>query len=146
MNKVKTYKSDAFAAIHDTMSGMYDAGVIDKKTMREFDEACLTPVHTFSATDIKALREREEVSQRVFALYMNVSKDSVTQWERGIKKPRWPNAETPFSCEAESALGDHLIADGFVCFRKTVIPESSEFHPCFIIVNICHKLPIRYPL
>lgn len=88
--KVITYKSDAFVAIHDTMSGMYDAGVIDKKTMREFDEACLTPVHAFSATDIKALREREEVSQRVFALYMNVSKDSVTQWERGIKKPAGP--------------------------------------------------------
>ena len=72
------------------MAGMYDAGVIDKKTMREFDEACLTPVHAFSAPDIKALREREEVSQRVFALYMNVSKDSVSQWERGLKKPAGP--------------------------------------------------------
>ncbi len=81
------YKSDAYAAIHETMAGMSDAGVIDKKTMREFDEACLTPVHAFSAPDIKALREREEVSQRVFALYMNVSKDSVSQWERGLKKP-----------------------------------------------------------
>ena len=70
MNKVKTYKSDAFAAIHETMSGMYDAGVIDKKTMRQFDEGCLTPVHAFSATEIKALREREEVSQTVFALYI----------------------------------------------------------------------------
>ena len=90
MNKVKTYKSDAFAAIHETMSGMYDAGVIDKKTMRQFDEGCLTPVHAFSATEIKALREREEVSQTVFALYMNVSKDSVSQWERGIKKPAGP--------------------------------------------------------
>ncbi len=72
------------------MAGMYDAGVIDKKTMREFDEACLTSVHAFSAPDIKALREREEVSQRVFALYMNVSKDSVIQWERGLKKPAGP--------------------------------------------------------
>jgi len=66
MNTVKTYKSDAFAAIHKTMSGMYDAGVIDKKTMHRFDEACLTPVHAFTATEIKALREREEVSQSVF--------------------------------------------------------------------------------
>lgn len=90
MKTTKTYKSDAFAAIHETMSGMYDAGVIDKKTMRQFDEACLTPVHEFSATEIKALREREEVSQTVFALYMNVSKDSVSQWERGLKKPAGP--------------------------------------------------------
>ena len=58
--------------------------------LRQFDEGCLTPVHAFSATEIKALREREEVSQTVFALYMNVSKDSVSQWERGIKKPAGP--------------------------------------------------------
>ena len=72
MNKVKTYKSDAFAAIHETMSGIYDAGVIDKKTMRQFDEACLTPIHALSANEIKALREHEEVSQTVFALYMKL--------------------------------------------------------------------------
>ena len=30
------------------------------------------------------------VSQTVFALYMNVSKDSVSQWEREIKKPAGP--------------------------------------------------------
>ena len=88
MNKVKTYKSDAFAAIHETMSGMYDAGVIDKKTMRQFDEACLTPVQAFSPTEIKALREREEVSQTVFALYMNVSKDSVASGNGESKSPQ----------------------------------------------------------
>ncbi|NMW21619.1 MAG: DNA-binding transcriptional regulator [Chlorobiaceae bacterium] len=87
MNKIKTYKSDAFSAIHETMAGMYEAGVIDKKTMREFDEACLTPIHNFSASEIIALREREEVSQMVFARYLNVSKESVSQWERGKKKP-----------------------------------------------------------
>ncbi|WP_235923325.1 helix-turn-helix domain-containing protein [Candidatus Chlorobium masyuteum] len=50
----------------------------------------ITPIHEFSATEIKALREREEVSQTVFALYMNVSKDSVSQWERGLKKQAGP--------------------------------------------------------
>ena len=40
--------------------------------MRQFDEACLTPIHAFSATEIKALREHEEVSQTVFALYMKL--------------------------------------------------------------------------
>ena len=87
MNRNRTYKSEAFAAIHETMSGMHEAGVIDKKTMHEFDKSCLTPVQEFSAADIKALREREAVSQTVFAIYMNVSKESVSQWERGQKKP-----------------------------------------------------------
>ena len=85
MAKSKTYKNDVLAAIHETVSGYYDAGVIDKQTMRHFDETCLTPVHEFTAEEIRALREREQVSQTVFANHLNVTKDSVSQWERGVK-------------------------------------------------------------
>jgi hypothetical protein len=38
----KTYRSDALAAIHETASDLYDAGVMDKRTLREFDELCLS--------------------------------------------------------------------------------------------------------
>lgn len=85
--KNKTYKSDIKAAIHQTASDLYDAGLIDKQTMHRFDASCLTPVHDFTGEEIRALREREEVSQTVFAHYLNVSKDSVSQWERGEKHP-----------------------------------------------------------
>src|ERR1041385_4102528 len=87
MTENKTYKSDALAAIHETVSDYYAAGVIDKHTMREFDDACLTPVREFTAEEIQALRKREQVSQAVFARYLNVSKDAVSQWERGAKRP-----------------------------------------------------------
>jgi putative transcriptional regulator len=87
MTKARTYKSEALAAIHETVSDMFKAGVIDKQTMRRFDESCLTPVHEFSAAEIRAIREREGVSQTVFAHYLNVTKESVSQWERGRKKP-----------------------------------------------------------
>jgi putative transcriptional regulator len=87
MSKARSYKSDVKAAIHETASDLYDAGLIDKQTMRRFDASCLTSVHEFTGEEIKALREREEVSQSVFALYLNVSKDSVSQWERGEKHP-----------------------------------------------------------
>ncbi len=87
MTKARTYKSEALAAIHETVSDMFKAGVIDKQTMRRFDESCLTPVHEFSAAEIRAIREREGVSQTVFAHYLNVTKESVSQWERGQKKP-----------------------------------------------------------
>ena len=40
---------------------------------------------------IRALREREEVSQSVFARYLNVTKDYVSKWERGEKKPAGPS-------------------------------------------------------
>lgn len=79
------------AAIHETAVGMHKAGVIDKQTLREFDEGCLTPIHDFSPEEIRALREREEVSQTVFARYIGVTKDSISQWERGEKRPAGPS-------------------------------------------------------
>ena len=36
----KKYRSDAMAAIHETMAALHDVGAIDKKTMRRFDSAC----------------------------------------------------------------------------------------------------------
>jgi putative transcriptional regulator len=45
---VKRYKSEAFAAIHETMEVLHEIGAVDKKTMHEFDEACLMPVRVLS--------------------------------------------------------------------------------------------------
>lgn len=87
MTRKRIYKSDVHAAIHETAEGMLGAGLIDKRTMREFDEASLTPMHEFNPREIRALREREEVSQTVFARYLGVTKNSISQWERGEKKP-----------------------------------------------------------
>lgn len=86
----KKYRSDAFAAIHETMEGLRDIAAIDKQTMREFDEACLTPVHVLAPEEIKEIRLREHISQPVFARYLNVSKNLVSDWERGVKKPGGP--------------------------------------------------------
>jgi putative transcriptional regulator len=58
--------------------------------MREFDDACLTPVHPFTPEVIRAIREKEHLSQPVFARYLNVSKNLVSDWERGVKKPGGP--------------------------------------------------------
>ncbi len=83
-----TYKSNAMAAVHESMQGLLEAGAIGKKTMRKFDEMCLTPVRDFTAEDIRRLRAREGLSQPVFARYLNVTKSLVSQWERGEKHPR----------------------------------------------------------
>jgi putative transcriptional regulator len=91
MSKTKTYKSEALAAIRETASDLFEAGLIDKTTMRRFDESCLTPVRAFTPEEIRALREREQVSQVVFAHHLNVSKESVSQWERGAKRPAGPS-------------------------------------------------------
>ena len=87
---VKKYRSEAFAAIHETMEALHEVGAIDKQTLREFDEVCLTPVHALSPEQIKSIRSREHLSQSVFARYLNVSKNLVSDWERGVKKPGGP--------------------------------------------------------
>ncbi|GAA3897224.1 DNA-binding transcriptional regulator [Halomonas cibimaris] len=86
----KQYRSDAFAAIHETMEALQEVGAISKRTMRDFDESCLTPVTPLSPDEIRALREQEHLSQPVFARYLNVSKNLVSDWERGIKRPGGP--------------------------------------------------------
>jgi putative transcriptional regulator len=84
---IKKYRSDAMAAIHEMMEDLHQGGVVDKQTMRRFDEACLTPIRPLKPEEIKAIREREQVSQTVFANYLNVTSSLVSKWERGEKRP-----------------------------------------------------------
>ena len=84
----KQYKSEALAAAHEAALGLAEAGLMSKRTMRRFDEMCLTPVREMTPEDIRALRLREQASQAVFARYLNVTKGLVSQWERGEKRPR----------------------------------------------------------
>ncbi len=86
----KIYKSEVLASIHDMMEGFYEVGAIDKRTMREFDESCLIAAPVLGPEEIRAIRESEAVSQPVFARYLNVSKNLVSEWERGVKRPGGP--------------------------------------------------------
>ena len=84
----KRYGSAVLASVHETALGMKEAGVMSKRTMKAFNEMCLTPVDDMGAEDIRALRLRENASQAVFARYLNVTTGLVSQWERGEKRPR----------------------------------------------------------
>jgi putative transcriptional regulator len=79
------------ASVHKTAAGLHKAGLVDKATMREFDVLRLTPIKPLTPEEIRALREREQVSQPVFAYYLNVRKDAVSKWERGEKRPDGPS-------------------------------------------------------
>ncbi len=87
---VKSYRSEMAAAVHQTVEDIHEVGLVDKQTMREFNDSCLAPVAALPPEEIKALREREQVSQPVFARYLNVSKNLVSDWERGVKRPGGP--------------------------------------------------------
>ena len=84
----KKYRSPVFAAIHETAEDLHDAGVMDKMTMRHFDEMCLTPVKPLTPRQIARIREQEQASQAVFARHLGVSVNLISQWERGEKKPQ----------------------------------------------------------
>ncbi len=86
MNKT-SYKSDAFAAIHASAKALHKVGAIDKATMRDFDASCLSMPPAFSPEDIQQLRETNNVSQPVFARYLNTSESTIEKWETGAKRP-----------------------------------------------------------
>lgn len=75
-------------AMHETAQGLTAAGVMDVQTMREFDALCLPEVEHYDAARIKAIREKERVSQAVFAAYLNTSPSTVRAWEQGGKSPK----------------------------------------------------------
>ena len=83
----KRKPNNILEVVHETARGLHKSGLMDAKTMAEFDALCLPPVKKFSASDIKKLRKRFGVSQPVFAAYLNTSSNTLKQWEQGVRKP-----------------------------------------------------------
>ncbi len=82
------YKSEVFENVHESASALFRIGAIGKATMKDFDERCLASVpESMTPKQIKRVRESLNVSQPVFAQYLNTSASTVTQWETGAKKP-----------------------------------------------------------
>jgi hypothetical protein len=63
----------------------------------------IAPIHEFSATEIKALRECEEVSQTVFALHECEQRFSQPMGTRTQKTGR-PKTQAPLSNKTEGAV------------------------------------------
>ncbi len=70
-------------------SQMLRAGVNAKPLRLDtFDLNSLTP--ELAPEAIRALREREGTSQAVLARYLGVATVTLSQWERGIRRPEGP--------------------------------------------------------
>lgn len=87
MTTTRSYKSEAMEAILSSAQALFDVGAIDKTTLRHFDESCIACISKIAPTQIKELREKNHVSQPVFARYLNTSKSTVQKWESGTKRP-----------------------------------------------------------
>ncbi|SUG63556.1 DNA-binding protein [Salmonella enterica subsp. enterica] len=67
MSAKTKFKSPAFEPIHSAASGLFSVDAIPQETMRSFDTACLSSIKDLQPLEIKALREKLNVSQPVFA-------------------------------------------------------------------------------
>lgn len=74
----KRYKSDAFAAIHDSAKGLHEAGAISAAKMRKFDKACLS-----GATSTPAVLHPRTSK----AMSFHVFKDEGGQWRWRLQSP-----------------------------------------------------------
>ena len=86
MNKTKN--SRLLTTIHADAKSLYDAGILDAKTMRNLDSLCLPKIKSLTPRQIKQLRLKNKASQSVFAKYLNLSVSTVYQWEKGAKYPQ----------------------------------------------------------
>ena len=84
----KQYKSEALAATHEAALELAETGLMSKRTMRAFDEMCLTPVEEMAPEEIRAPWLRENASQAVLARHLTVTTGLVSQGERSEKRPR----------------------------------------------------------
>jgi putative transcriptional regulator len=81
------FKSDISEAIHSSAAMLHKVGALDKATMRDFDARHLIVLTEIQPAQIKQLREANNVSQPVFARYLNTSESTVEKWETGAKRP-----------------------------------------------------------
>ena len=81
------FRSDLSEAIHSSAAMLHKVGALDKTTMRDFDARHLAMPAGIEPAQIKQLREANNVSQPVFARYLNTSESTVEKWETGAKRP-----------------------------------------------------------
>jgi len=78
--------------IVEAMRGLHKIGAVGdaelgKVTVRMLGRAALPKVANLTPSEIVEVRERVGVSQAVLAGFLNVAVNTVSQWERGERKP-----------------------------------------------------------
>ncbi|TRL30839.1 DNA-binding transcriptional regulator [Methylosinus sporium] len=81
------FKSNISEATHSPAAMQHKVRAFDKATMRDFDARHLAVPSEIEPAQIKQLREANNVSQPVFARYLNTSESTVEKWETGAKRP-----------------------------------------------------------
>ncbi len=91
----KKHPSRLTKALLETADDMRGVGVLDeaahqKITLRHLGDQANAVTEPITAQEIRSMRERAQVSQAVFARYLNLTVGYVSQLERGAKRPTGP--------------------------------------------------------
>jgi putative transcriptional regulator len=93
--KAKARTSRLTRELLETAGDMHASGLLtkaehEKITMRHKVDIPPAVKTSLSGTQIKALRKQANLSQAVFAHYLNLTVGYVSQLERGVKRPTGP--------------------------------------------------------
>ena len=93
MSKKQSGAQRMRAEIKSAAEGLHRAGIVSaatlaKVTARDVDMSKLPRVKAPSGAEIVAMRARANMSQAVFARFLNVAISTLSQWEREEKRPR----------------------------------------------------------
>ena len=83
----RRYKNPVSEALHRSATALHTVGALDAQTLRNFDISCIEPPAAWDKKKIQRLRHRFQMSQPVFAAYLNSTPSTVAQWESGAKRP-----------------------------------------------------------
>lgn len=76
-------------SINELANDLHEANIINKKTLRDLtsdDIGQIEEIHIYTAEEIQELRLKQNVSQNIFAKYLNISPKMVMALEGGQKK------------------------------------------------------------
>ena len=73
--------------INDLAKGLYDNKIIDKKTLRNLTGDDLPVLIEYTGEEIQQLRKKQNLSQAVFAKYLNISPAMIRSLEQGQRHP-----------------------------------------------------------
>lgn len=76
----------------ETAKSMHKIGIFDDKTYKKITKRHLSKdklleMEPITSDEIRSIREREHISQAVFANYLNLTVGYISQLERGLRQP-----------------------------------------------------------
>jgi len=95
MTTKKGRPSDLTKALLESAKDMHKSGILtdaayEKITLRHLGEKERAPAKPITGPEIRAMRERANMSQAVFAHHLGVTVDFVSKLERGARRPTGP--------------------------------------------------------